>query len=533
MIRSRTHVKEIVALVALLLVLILLWYRILYDVHGRRNDGVASTELYQQLESVQEEQQLATEPESWSTESTSAITALEDIMDMEATSTTETTAQSTAEDNTTAAIETESATDWEAIVAGLSTSAFPESTATASSEASSMTSSAEEFPISSSEELISSSEVDSSSTAETSTSSSEEPTSSSTEVSSSTVISMPKSVSIPGSQFAIVSELSFGPGAVKPPGYNYTKAVVIPRTSKEDISWLENTFGDDNLLQKAVYTVDKPVKPYVLPSNKGNEVMAYLTFIIDFYDHLPDVSIFMHAHEYAWHNNELLEMSSSAMLTHLNLRKVVRDGYVNLRCHRYPSCPDHLFPYAKNHSVWDVPEEAIFADAWSEILPHEPVPEVLSQPCCAQFAVSRERIRALPRSQYKHFRKWLMYTTLENRVSGRVWEYIYQYIWAGVPQFCPEEHSCYCELYGLCFGGEKEYNYFFQKKAVVTSLADMARQQAASEEGNATYPIDYVAHLQTATQEVKDELDMAFLRGMSPYYRALEAGREWVEGDGF
>ncbi|KAK8196957.1 hypothetical protein IWZ00DRAFT_180292 [Phyllosticta capitalensis] len=528
MIRSRTHVKEIVALVALLLVLILLWYRILYDVHGRRNDGVASTELYQQLESVQEEQQLATEPESWSTESTSAITALEDIMDMEATSTTETTAQSTAEDNTTAAIETESATDWEAIVAGLSTSAFPESTATASSEASSMTSSAEEFPISSSEELISSSEVDSSSTAETSTSSSEEPTSSSTEVSSSTVISMPKS-----SQFAIVSELSFGPGAVKPPGYNYTKAVVIPRTSKEDISWLENTFGDDNLLQKAVYTVDKPVKPYVLPSNKGNEVMAYLTFIIDFYDHLPDVSIFMHAHEYAWHNNELLEMSSSAMLTHLNLRKVVRDGYVNLRCHRYPSCPDHLFPYAKNHSVWDVPEEAIFADAWSEILPHEPVPEVLSQPCCAQFAVSRERIRALPRSQYKHFRKWLMYTTLENRVSGRVWEYIYQYIWAGVPQFCPEEHSCYCELYGLCFGGEKEYNYFFQKKAVVTSLADMARQQAASEEGNATYPIDYVAHLQTATQEVKDELDMAFLRGMSPYYRALEAGREWVEGDGF
>lgn len=67
----------------------------------------------------------------------------------------------------------------------------------------------------------------------------------------------------------------------------------------------------------------------------------------------------------------------------------------------------------------------------------------------------------------------------------------------------------------------------------MTSLADMARQQAASEEGNATYPIDYVAHLQTATQEVKDELDMAFLRGMSPYYRALEAGREWVEGDGF
>ncbi|KAK7610413.1 hypothetical protein JOL62DRAFT_544611 [Phyllosticta paracitricarpa] len=382
-------------------------------------------------------------------------------------------------------------------------------------------------------EMMEASSYEASSTAfdaeETSTSSLEEPTSSSSEVTSSTSeASTPKS-----SQFALISELTFGPGPVKPPGYNYTKSVVMPRTTKEDISWLDQTFGDDHLLQKAVYTVDRPVKPYILPSNKGNEVMAYLTYIIDFYDHLPDVSIFMHAHEFAWHNNELLEMSSSQMLTHLNLRKVVRDGYVNLRCHRYPSCPDHLFPFAKNHSVWDVPEESIFADAWTEILPHEPVPEVLSQPCCAQFAVSRERIRALPRAQYKHFRKWLMYTTLENRVSGRVWEYIYQYIWAGVPQFCPEEHACYCENYGLCFGGEKEYNYFYQKKAVVASLADLARQQMLEEGGNATYPIDYEAHLRTATQEVKDELDMAFLRGMSPYFRALEVGREWVEGDGF
>ncbi|KAK7546653.1 hypothetical protein IWX50DRAFT_698651 [Phyllosticta citricarpa] len=506
MLRSRTHTKEIVALVALILVLGLLWYRILYDVHGRRVDeyGVSDT-LYQQLESGQEEKS-ATESERSSMLSTSA-TALEDIIAIEATSTTKVTAQSTVADDMAASMETETASDMEISAMDISTGMLLEMMEASSYEASSTAFDAEE----------------------TSTSSLEEPTSSSSEVTSSTSeASTPKS-----SQFALISELTFGPGPVKPPGYNYTKSVVMPRTTKEDISWLDQTFGDDHLLQKAVYTVDRPVKPYILPSNKGNEVMAYLTYIIDFYDHLPDVSIFMHAHEFAWHNNELLEMSSSQMLTHLNLRKVVRDGYVNLRCHRYPSCPDHLFPFAKNHSVWDVPEESIFADAWTEILPHEPVPEVLSQPCCAQFAVSRERIRALPRAQYKHFRKWLMYTTLENRVSGRVWEYIYQYIWAGVPQFCPEEHACYCENYGLCFGGEKEYNYFYQKKAVVASLADLARQQMLEEGGNATYPIDYEAHLRTATQEVKDELDMAFLRGMSPYFRALEVGREWVEGDGF
>ncbi|KAK7521496.1 uncharacterized protein IWZ02DRAFT_142905 [Phyllosticta citriasiana] len=506
MLRSRTHTKEIVALIALILVLGLLWYRILCDVHGRRVDeyGVSDT-LYQQLESGQEEKS-ATEAEQSSMLSTSA-TALEDIVAIEATSTTKVTAHSTVADDMAASMEIEAASDMEISAMDMSTGMLLEMMEASSYEASSTAFDAEE----------------------TITSSLEEPTSSSSEVTSSTSeASTPKS-----SQFALISKLTFGPGPVKPPGYNYTKSVVMPRTTKEDISWLDQTFGDDHLLQKAVYTVDRPVKPYILPSNKGNEVMAYLTYIIDFYDHLPDVSIFMHAHEFAWHNNELLEMSSSQMLTHLNLRKVVRDGYVNLRCHRYPSCPDHLFPFAKNHSVWDVPEESIFADAWTEILPHEPVPEVLSQPCCAQFAVSRERIRALPRAQYKHFRKWLMYTTLENRVSGRVWEYIYQYIWAGVPQFCPEEHACYCENYGLCFGGEKEYNYFYQKKAVVASLADLVRQQMLEEGGNATYPIDYEAHLRTATQEVKDELDMAFLRGMSPYFRALEVGREWVEGDGF
>ncbi|KAK8156559.1 hypothetical protein BKA80DRAFT_345684 [Phyllosticta citrichinensis] len=514
MLRSRTHTKEIAALVALILVLVLLWYRILYDVHGRRaGEYGASDALYQKLESGPEEKS-AMEPEVSSILSTSA-TALEDIIAIEATSTAEAAAQSTLEDEMVASMETETASDMGFSAADMSTSMPWGMTETASFETSSTAFDAEETSTSSVEE--------------TSTSSTEEPISNSSEVTSSTTeASTPKS-----SQFALISELSFGPGPVKPPGHNYTKSVVIPRTTKEDISWLDQTFGDDHLLQKAVYTVDKPVKPYILPSNKGNEVMAYLTYIIDFYDHLPDVSIFMHAHEFAWHNNELLEMSSAAMLTHLNLRKVVRDGYVNLRCHRYPSCPDHLFPFAKNHSVWDVPEESIFADAWMEILPHEPVPEVLSQPCCAQFAVSRERIRALPRAQYKHFRKWLMYTTLENRVSGRVWEYIYQYIWAGVPQFCPEEHACYCENYGLCFGGEKEYSYFFQKKAVVASLADLARQQMLEEGGNATYPIDYDAHLRTATQEVKDELDMAFLRGMSPYFRALEVGRQWVEGDGF
>lgn len=347
----------------------------------------------------------------------------------------------------------------------------------------------------------------------------------------------------------MISHLSFETVTPQPPEHKYSRALVIPRTTKEDINWIDQVFGNDPLLQKAIYTVDKPVEPYILPANKGHEVMAYLTFIVDFHDELPEICIFMHAHELAWHNNELLDMSSAEMLKHLNLRKVVREGkralsshrsfaltmqpgYVNLRCHRYPSCPDHVFPIAKNNSDWAVPEEAIFADAWMEILPAEDVPEVLSQPCCGQFAVSRERIRMLPRAQYVHFQRWLRYTTLEDRLSGRVWEYLYQYIWLGVPQLCPKEHVCYCDLYGVCFGGETAYEDYYAKKAHVDVLQAMSGSQIEAG-GNATWPVDYQTMLEQARQAVDDDRRSAFLRGSDPYNRALEVGRLWQEGDGF
>ncbi|OJD35983.1 histone-lysine n-methyltransferase 2b [Diplodia corticola] len=332
--------------------------------------------------------------------------------------------------------------------------------------------------------------------------------------------------------YAVISQLSFETVAPQPIDYKHSRALVIARTSKEDISWIDGVFGDDSLLQKAIYTVDKPVQPYVLPANKGHEVMAYLTFIIDFYDELPDISIFMHAHLVAWHNNELLDMSSAEILKHLNFRKIVRDGYANLRCHRYPSCPDHLFPIAKNSSQWGIPEEAVFAEAWMELLPFEEVPEVVSQPCCGQFAVSRERIQMLPKAQYEHFRRWLMYTTLEDRLSGRVWEYMYQYIWLGVHQLCPKEHACYCDLYGVCFGGETAYEDYYAKKAHVDLLTQMSGKQVEAG-GNATWPVDYKHLIEMATEAVKADLRNAFLRGTDPYNRAVEVGREWQAGDGF
>ena len=60
------------------------------------------------------------------------------------------------------------------------------------------------------------------------------------------------------------------------------------------MEWLEKEIPDQ---PTAIYVVDDPYAPLHPPKNKGHEVMVYLTYIIDHYDELADVTMFMHAHQ--------------------------------------------------------------------------------------------------------------------------------------------------------------------------------------------------------------------------------------------
>ena len=110
-------------------------------------------------------------------------------------------------------------------------------------------------------------------------------------------------------------------GSTKPPGSNYTKCLVIPRMKDEDVGWIEERLGDmleSGLLWKAIYNMDDEDATLHPVQNKGNEVMAYLSYIIDHYETLPDVALFMHSHQYAWHNNLILDKDAALMVRHLS-----------------------------------------------------------------------------------------------------------------------------------------------------------------------------------------------------------------------
>lgn len=117
----------------------------------------------------------------------------------------------------------------------------------------------------------------------------------------------------------------FRPGVPKPDG-NYSRVLVVPRMKNEDVSWIDDVREELPDLQTAVYVMDDPWADFRVPKNKGRESMAYLTYVIDHYDDLPDVVLFFHAHKVGWHNLLILGQDSAEMLKMLRVERIWRTG---------------------------------------------------------------------------------------------------------------------------------------------------------------------------------------------------------------
>jgi len=343
-------------------------------------------------------------------------------------------------------------------------------------------------------------------------------------------------------------KVDFKGGSPRPPGDNYTSVLVIAKTKEEDIGWMDTEIPEQ---QKAIYVADDPKAPLHPPKNKGHEVMIYLTWIIDNYDNLPDVAIFMHSHQYAWHNDDTLDNNAALLVKRLSRERVWREGFMNMRCSWYPGCPDWMHPGETQENAYKQ-EEVLLAKSWSELFPLDEVPHILAQPCCAQFAISRERIQTRPLSSYVWYRDWLFMTQLPDYLSGRIFEYIWQFIFTGNNVFCPKEHICFCDGFGACFGGETQFDEFVKlknelhdrendlndwkdKKKAIEEAKEEGRHEEAlqlevPEEGKDQEFQREINRLRPIVDKLKQESRQ---RGDDPRNRALEAGREWREGDGF
>ncbi|KAL8972919.1 MAG: hypothetical protein Q9183_000270 [Haloplaca sp. 2 TL-2023] len=327
----------------------------------------------------------------------------------------------------------------------------------------------------------------------------------------------------------------------------YSLVMVLPRMQDDDISWIAQELPQLNI---SVYVANNPRAPKHPPKNKGHEVMIYLSYLIDNYDHLPDIVLFMHSHRWTHHNNDYLGFDASQMIRALNGAHVMRQGYVNMRCHWSPGCPEWLRPSSSGDTLGKQ-EEAVLDRCWRELFPFDELPSFLAQPCCAQFALSNDRIRSIPRSRYVFYRDWILRTPLSDYVSGRIWEYSWQYLFTKNSAHCPQEHICYCDGFGICFGGDVPYRHYVELLDRKSNITDELSQDdrtpgidgsAGLKMANSSLPNlgqndAGRAHLKARITELEMELialkKEAQHRGADPRLRAEECGRPWKEGDGF
>jgi hypothetical protein len=195
----------------------------------------------------------------------------------------------------------------------------------------------------------------------------------------------------------------------------------------------------------------------------------------EFYDNLPDISIFIHGEDMQWHVEPILEGSTSYALNHLDLNEVLRRKYLNLGLSWQSACPNWINTSITIESPEFNPElkaeEPFVKKAFIDNFPSDPVPEILSAPCCSQFAVTKEAIHLLPREQYKKSVNWIINTDLPDAHSGRIWERFWQWMFLRRAVDCPEEFKALCRNYHICFESEADWEEWKSRERGRNDLA--------------------------------------------------------------
>lgn len=75
---------------------------------------------------------------------------------------------------------------------------------------------------------------------------------------------------------------------------------IVVSTAKQKFSASVEQLGLRPTGGIVVYVADDPSAPFHPPMNKGREAIAYLTCLIDHYDELPEIMVFLHANHRTW-----------------------------------------------------------------------------------------------------------------------------------------------------------------------------------------------------------------------------------------
>ncbi|RSL63199.1 hypothetical protein CEP54_005336 [Fusarium duplospermum] len=253
--------------------------------------------------------------------------------------------------------------------------------------------------------------------------------------------------------------------------------VVVAAISSDDPTKLHRESGLRKGDSQIIYFADQPSQQNGLPQNKGNEAMVYLTYLIDHYEDLPEVMVFMHGHRISWHNNALLRRGSALAVNNLRPEVVLERGFISLACDKVLRRVIKPLPGAHGPSILDLSREdweaedggsrlrsqspkeleRQYTDLWHQLFPspkYDAPPSGWQYFTGAQFALSRELFHSIPQDRLRFLRDWILWTNLSSRSAGAVFETLWEAVFRDGHFSNTTSFStpvvCYCELYGMC-----------------------------------------------------------------------------------
>jgi len=187
-----------------------------------------------------------------------------------------------------------------------------------------------------------------------------------------------------------------------------------------NIDWIQNINTSYTIY---LYSKTIPSQEFILNNkiayivhqelNKGNEASAYLQYIIDKYDSLPEYVLFVHDHETSWHHE-------GSIINIINSYKGA--NYINLNKYGTESLYEK---FLSDGVLWKVDDYMDSAQSAFENPPHI---MKLDYNSCAQFAVSRKVIRSRSKEFYKRALQYIIDTSKSTEHNSRVLEYYWRWI---------------------------------------------------------------------------------------------------------
>jgi hypothetical protein len=227
------------------------------------------------------------------------------------------------------------------------------------------------------------------------------------------------------------------------------RLIVKVKLENEDTSWiqkLEPTWQTKVISIKSMYA---HLHPDAHRPDKGRIANAYLTWIVENYNNLPEILVFLPPRD-TWERKPL---DFHNILSNLQIPFIQDSGFANLRCPYEMSdstCNDKpLQVFEPAHPIHEFRNET--SKIWTTLFSNTTdVPLRFGTVLGAELVVSKAQVQKRSAEEYLKYWTWLNKATMDDDSTGLVMEYMWPIVFGKEEVFCPEPVQCKCELYGKC-----------------------------------------------------------------------------------